>query len=124
MVEVNGLAGIIVSTSADRFADMETFYLSVMGAHVRSRRPGFVNFEFGDVRLTISVHDGIHGAAREPARLMVNLAVTDVDAIADDLADRGVPVIRPPENESWGGRMCTVTDPDGNYVQFMTLPRR
>jgi uncharacterized glyoxalase superfamily protein PhnB len=124
MVEVNGLAGIIVSTSADRFAAMEAFYLSVMGAHLRSRRPGFVNFEFGDVRLTVSVHDGVDGTAREPARLMVNLAVADVDATADELAGRGFLVIRPPENEIWGGRMCTVTDPDGNYVQFMALPGR
>ncbi len=117
------LAGIIVSTSADRFAAMEAFYLSVMGAHLRSRRPGFVNFEFGDVRLTVSVHDRVHGSAREPARLMVNLAVDDADATADELGALGVLVIRPPENETWGGRMCTVTDPDGNYLQFMTFPR-
>jgi uncharacterized glyoxalase superfamily protein PhnB len=122
MVEVIGLAGIIVSTSADRFAAMEAFYLSVAGAKVRSRRTGFVNFDFDGVRLTLSVHDGVAGATAEPARMMVNLAVVDVDAIATDLAARGVPVVRRPEEESWGGRMCTVADPDGNYLQFMTIP--
>jgi uncharacterized glyoxalase superfamily protein PhnB len=124
MVEVNGLAGVIVSTSSERFAEMEAFYLSVVGAHVRSRRPGFVNFDFAGLRLTISVHDGVVGSAKEPARTMINLAVVDVDATADRLAAQGAPIIRPPEDEIWGGRMCTVADPDGNYLQFMTFPRQ
>ncbi len=123
MGEVSGLAGIMISTSADRFPAMEMFYLSVMGANVRSRRPGFVNFDFGGVRVTVTVHDRVSGDAPDPARIMINLAVADVDATADTLTARGVRVIRPPEDETWGGRMCTVTDPDGNYLQFMTLPR-
>jgi uncharacterized glyoxalase superfamily protein PhnB len=122
MVEVIGVAGILVSTSADRYDAMESFYLSVMGAHVRSRRPGFINFDFDGVRLTVAVHDDVAGTSREPARLMINLTVSDVDRTADALTSRGVPMIRPPEDESWGGRMCTVSDPDGNYVQFMKLP--
>lgn len=100
---------------------MEAFYLSLLGDHLRSQRPGFVNFEWGHQRLTLTIHSDIDGRAHEPARVMVNLVVDDIDADFAALDD-SVPVVRRPEEERWGGRVCTIADPDGNYLQLMQLP--
>lgn len=98
---------------------MEHFYVETLGLPVRSRRPGFVNFAWGEQRLTVTLHSDVSGAAAEPARLLVNLACDDVDGEAARLAAAGVAVLRPPETESWGGRICTVVDPDGNLLQLL-----
>ncbi len=123
MAEIQGLAGIIISTSLDRYESMERFYVELLGHTMRSRRSGFVNFELGgDTRLTVTLHDGVTGSSGEPARIMINLNVDDVDAWARRAGELGALVIRLPEDESWGGRICTIADPDGNYLQFMQLP--
>ena len=101
---------------------MERFYLALFGGSVRSRRPGFANFAWGETRLTVTLHEEISGAAVEPARIMINFAVRDVDHMARRAESIGATVVRPPEDESWGGRICTVEDPDGNYLQFLHLP--
>lgn len=113
------LTGVLISTASDRFADMRRFYVDVLGLRPRSERPGFVNFDFGHCRLTIAVHDHIEGAAAEPHRVMVNLAVDDAATMVDRLEPARV--IRRPEPEKWGGTVATVTDPDGNYVQFLQM---
>ena len=102
------IAGVIVWTSADRFEAMEAFYRDTLGLRARSVRPGFVNFDFDGVRLTISVHDRVVGPARDPLRIMINLRTSDM--------------LRSPEPESWGGIVATFEDPDGNVLQYMQLP--
>jgi predicted enzyme related to lactoylglutathione lyase len=110
---------VLVWTSAERFGAMDAFYVDVLELTPRTRRPGFVNFELGDQRLTIAVHDGVTGAARDPLRIMVNLAVDDAFAVHDRLVSRGVVFLRPPEREPWGGVIASLTDPDGNILQLL-----
>lgn len=113
------LTGVLISTSKERFAAMRDFYVTRLGLHPRSDRDGFVNFDFGHSRLTVAVHSAITDAASEPARIIVNLATPDVrEALARCDPAR---IVRPPEREKWGGMVATVTDPDGNYVQFLQL---
>lgn len=116
------LAGVLIHTSKPRFGALRAFYVEVLGLTPRSDRDGFVNFEFGDQRLTISVHDGVAGDADEPNRIMVNFATTDIDAAYSRAIAAGAPPIRPPSAEPWGGRVATIADPDGNVVQFLELP--
>jgi predicted enzyme related to lactoylglutathione lyase len=101
---------------------MKTFYLRLLGDALRSRRPGFVSFEWGPMRLTITQHDLVDGRALEPARLMVNLLVDDAVAAERFARGLGAPVVRSTSPEPWGGLICTIEDPDGNYLQFMELP--
>lgn len=122
MTSVDGLAGVIISTSPDHFEAMESFYVAVFGGHLRSRRPGFVNFEWGRSRLTVTLHSAVRGRSEDPARIIVNFECADPDRLAASLENAGHPIVRHPDDESWGGRVCTVEDPDGNYVQFMRLP--
>jgi predicted enzyme related to lactoylglutathione lyase len=122
MAAVTGLAGVLVWTEAERFPAMRAFYVDVLGLTPRSDRPGFVNFEWGAQRLTIHLHDEVHGPTVEPHRVMINLAVEGIEELVDRAEAAGVPVRRPPERESWGGVVATLADPDGTSVQLFELP--
>jgi predicted enzyme related to lactoylglutathione lyase len=121
---ITGIAGVLVWTSPERHAAVAAFYESTLNLPVRSRRPGFVSFAWpseNDVRLTVNVHDGVTGTARDPLRLMVNLAVDDIAAAHARLVRAGVPCLREPERETWGGTVATYSDPDGNTVQLFQI---
>lgn len=102
---------------------MRSFYLELLADSLRSDRPGFVNFEWPELRLTISVHSELAGSNPDPARIIVNLSVSDMAGAFEKFSQRGVPVVRAPEREGWGGWVCTVVDPDGNYLQLLQLPQ-
>ena len=119
---VIGLAGVVIWTSARRFAAMARFYANTLGLDVRTERDGFVNFELGDQRLTVTTHDEVTGAARDPLRIMINLEVSNIAAVHARLVDSGVAFLRPPELEPWGGWVATFVDPDGNTLQLFELP--
>ena len=114
--------GVIVSTDATHFDAMATFYADILALPVRSRYVGFVNFVWGNFRLTIHVHSDVAGPAVDPDRVMINLSVTDVVAVHERLVHAGVEFRRPPEREPWGGWIATFADPDGNTLQLMQLP--
>ena len=113
------LTGVLISTSHERFAAMREFYVTTLGLQPRSDRDGFVNFDFGHSRLTVAVHSDVRGVTSDPARIMVNLATPDI--LASIARCDPSHVVRLPETEKWGGRVATVADPDGNYVQFLQL---
>jgi len=114
-------AGVIIWTEADRFSAMADFYEMTLGLAPATKRAGHIAFAAGDFRLTIGVHDSIAGRADDPLRIMVNLSVSDLDSTFGRLRNLGVVVIRPPELESWGGWIATLSDPDGNTVQLLQL---
>ena len=120
---VEGLAGVLIWTEAARFDAMARFYRETLGLTPRTAKSDFVNFDWAGVRLSVSVHDRVGGASRDPLRIMVNLAVDDIDAVHARLVRAGVVFTRPPEAEDWGGRVATFPDPDGNTIQLMELPR-
>lgn len=119
---ITGVAGVLLSTASDRWAAMDQFYVEVLGLAPRTRRDGFVNFELGDQRLTVTVHDGVRGASTEPWRVMLNLEVDDIGLEHARLAGLGVAFARSPEQEPWGGWIATLADPDGNTIQLFQLP--
>jgi predicted enzyme related to lactoylglutathione lyase len=55
---------------------------------------------------------------------MVNFAVDDIHAAHARLAAAGVTFTREPGQEPWGGWVATFSDPDGNTLQLLQLPRR
>jgi catechol 2,3-dioxygenase-like lactoylglutathione lyase family enzyme len=119
--DITGLAGILIWTG--NYEAMRAFYVDTLGLTPRSDRPGFVNFDWGGVRLTVSIHADVHGPAQEPLRLMVNFTVPDIEATHRRLVDAGVAFSRPPEQEKWGGWVATFHDPDGNTLQLFQLPQ-
>ena len=119
---ITGLAGVLVWTSPGRWAALDRFYVDTLGLTPRTRREGFVNFELGGQRLTITTHASVRGSSADPLRLMVNLATDDIAADHARLTAAGVPFTRPPEREPWGGWVATLADPDGNTLQLFQLP--
>ncbi len=113
---------MIVHTTPDRFAAMRSFYVDVLGLHPRSDRERFVNFEFGEQRLTVTVHSDLDGESTDPLHLMINLATDDIEGDYEAAMARGARSLRPPEMEPWGGIVATLADPDGNIVQLLATP--
>src|SRR5499433_1184854 len=118
---IEGLAGVLVWTEADRFPAMARFYRDTLGLTPRSDKADFINFDWNGLRLSVSVHDRVAGASRDPLRLMINFTVTDIDAVHERLVRAGVVFTRAPEREEWGGRVATFADPDGNILQLHQL---
>ena len=119
---IQGLAGVLIWTDAERYPAMRHFYRDILGLVPRSDRAEFINFAWGNVRLSLSVHEDVASTAVDPLRVMVNFEVTDIHAAFGQLRDRGVAFSRPPEREKWGGWVATFADPDGNTLQLMQLP--
>lgn len=114
---IEGVAGVIIWT--DNLAAMTAFYRDTLGLPLHSERPHFVAFEWGDMRFSIGAHDAVSGRTREPHRIMVNFATSDIRALHARLSAAGVRFIRPPEREHWGGMVATFADPDGNLLQLL-----
>ena len=119
---IAGMAGVLIWTESARFDAMARFYRDRLGLTPRSSKPDFINFDWGGVRLSVSVHDRVSGHSRDPFRIMVNLAVDDIRAVHARLREAGVVFTRPPEVEEWGGMVASFLDPDGNLLQLMQLP--
>lgn len=122
-MSVTDLTGVLIHTTTDRHSAMRAFYVDALGLTPRSDRPGFVNFEFGQHRLTIALHDAVEGPTSEPVRIMVNFEVDDIHGMFERLIKFGAPATRPPSPEPWGGLVATSADPDGNVIQFMEFRR-
>jgi len=120
--DIRGIAGVLIWTERDRFDSMARFYRDRLGLTPRSSKADFINFDWGGVRLSVSVHDRVTGTSKDPFRIMINLAVDDVRAAHARLAGEGVEFVRPPETEDWGGQVASLLDPDGNLVQLFQLP--
>ena len=119
---ITGLAGVLVWTELDRFGAMARFYRDTLGLTPRSSKGDFINFDWAGVRLSVGVHDRVHGPSRDPLRVMIHLTVDDIRAVHARLARAGVLFTREPEREDWGGWVATFADPDGNTLQLMQLP--
>jgi predicted enzyme related to lactoylglutathione lyase len=120
--EFQGLAGVLLWVEHERFPAMLRFYRDTLGLNPRSVRDDFINFAWGDSRLSISVHPGVRGPNTDPLRIMVNLAVADIHATHARLVAAGVAFTRSPAREDWGGWVATFADPDGNTLQLFQLP--
>ena len=120
---IGGVAGILIWTSEDRFPAMRDFYRETLGLTPRSVRPSFVNFEWGAFRLTVSVHEGVRGANVDPLRIMLNLDVSNIQAVHARLPAAGVAFSLPPEPEPLGGVIAPFPDPAGHTPRNRLCPR-
>ncbi len=114
---IQGIIGVMLFTdNVDRLA---AFYRDVVGMKPRSSRPGRMSFGTDEVRININLHDQVHGAAKDPNRIILNLGTDDINADHERLKAKGVEFVRPPEKEGWGGYTATFKDVDGNLVNIM-----
>lgn len=113
------IIGVIVST--DDLPRLVRFYRDTLGLATYHERERVVNFQWGELRLTLTRHDQVNGRSRDPLREMINFGVRDIHAAHRRLRAAGVEFLRPPQQEPWGGWIATFSDPDGNTLQLIQL---
>ena len=59
-------------------------------------------------------------AASEESLILATIEVSDVKALHDEFAGRGVAFAQPLTRQAWGGTDFQVRDPDGNAFSFVT----
>ncbi len=94
------------------------FYTDVVGL---PKHPEMGDFAIvaGGTTFGFGSHSEVRGAAKEPARVLVNFFVDDIAAEQKRLEAAGVKFSRTQGKEFWGGIISTFSDPDGNYVQII-----
>jgi lactoylglutathione lyase len=98
------------------------FYRDVAGLEHRFTDAGYAEFATGSTRFALYERrraEWLTGGPVTPGPgAEVVLLVPDVDAVAADLHDRGVPLLTGPADRPWGHRTLHVADPDGFVVEF------
>lgn len=117
--DVLGTSGVLIgSTDPDRLVAWYRAALEPLGAVWKEH----MLLVAGGMYLGFDGRDDIGAEPAEPGRHMVNLAVSDVRAAEAHLNTLGVTWVRPVEDVGGGVFFSTVTDPDGNLVQFIQVP--
>jgi predicted enzyme related to lactoylglutathione lyase len=113
------LTGILIG-SADPTRLVE-FYKRVLGEPGWEEAP-YTGWMLGAGTVMIGPHDEVHGANKEPGRVIWNLEAEDVKAEFERIRGAGATVVREPYSlESNTDRevyLATFADPDGNYFQI------
>ena len=102
-------------------AGLLDFYTGLLGATQTFRVPEdgpafYVGLRAGDSEL------GLVAQANAPAgtagRILLSIAVEDVDGLLERVAALGGTVKGQPNDMSWGQRVAHIADPDGNAVNL------
>jgi uncharacterized glyoxalase superfamily protein PhnB len=95
-------------------------------AHYRDVLGFDVGFTYGDPvfyggveRDDVTIHfQATDKTQRRSGQGAVNVFVTEVDALHDELKSRGAMILQPPGDRPYGMRDFDVDDPDGNGLTF------
>jgi len=93
--------------------EITAFYEKVLGLKKQSEWPTYVIFDCGGVDLALEPGGE---KAEKKGSPYVFLIVDDVDAEYQELKNKGVKFKYEPKDQTWGGRVATLTDPDGNLL--------
>jgi predicted enzyme related to lactoylglutathione lyase len=114
------LTGILIGS--DDPARLVEFYKKVLGEPGWDEAP-YTGWMVGAGYLMIGPHDEVHGANKEPGRVIWNLEAEDVKAEFERIRTAGATVVREPYNPMGPNAdqevsIATFADPDGNYFQI------
>lgn len=109
---------VIMTADLDRLL---AFYTGLLGATQTSRIPDegpafYVGLQADNSELGL-VADA-EGAAAAGSRILLSIAVSDVDSLLEQVKVLGGTVHGQPNNMPWGQRVAHVADPDGNAVNL------
>jgi len=111
-----------VTLVVDDLAAAREFYARVFDLPEHYSDDASVVFKVGDLLVNLLIRDAAFdlvapaavGAATDGVRVQFTIPVEDVDAVAGQLQDRGVELLRGPEDRPWGIRTATFQDPFGH----------
>jgi predicted enzyme related to lactoylglutathione lyase len=108
---------LLINITSEQPEVLARFYRDVVG--LPREEMGEWSFNAGGTPFLIDGHSEVHGSAKEPARVLINFMVDDLEAEQSRLEAQGVQFVRTAGREDWGGIISTFLDPDGNYIQLM-----
>jgi predicted enzyme related to lactoylglutathione lyase len=99
---------------------MGEFYKKLLG-EPEMEEEGGMGWDVSGVHFSVSPHSEITEANKNPARIMFNFEVQDMQAEFNRIKEFGTVVKEAYEIEGMPGFwIATFADPDGNYFQLMT----
>jgi predicted enzyme related to lactoylglutathione lyase len=101
---------------------LRDFYAGLLGATEFQRVPPegdifFLGLRVGDAELGL-VSEAATVPGGDAQRLLLSVAVDDVDGLLDTVRRLGGTVLAPPTDMPWGQRVAHILDPDGNTVNL------
>ena len=114
------LSGVLIGS--DDPQRLVEFYKRVLGEPGWNEAP-YTGWMVGTGTVMIGPHDEVHGANKEPGRVIWNFESDDVKAEFERIRAAGATVVREPynpmgENSDQEFYLATFADPDGNYFQI------
>lgn len=94
------------------------FYEEILGLEKKYEFSSYSGFECGGVEIGLiprRAKDHVNECSS------VELLVSDVDAVYDELKSKGVEFIEDLHEETWGGRTAAFKDPDGNVLEIIQI---
>jgi predicted enzyme related to lactoylglutathione lyase len=95
------------------------FYENILGLPKKYEYRDYAGFDCGGIEIGLRTWGRLEKPRQgEP---VVDFVVDDVDKAYQNLKEKGVCFIKPPEDAIWGGRFAVFTDPDGNTLQIVQV---
>ncbi|WP_342498808.1 VOC family protein [Bacillus sp. FSL R5-0820] len=102
------------------------FYHHILGFPIKLRVESYVEFDTGEVTLSINSRQDVKEALELPVpeavsssqTFEIGFVVDDVNETIASLKEKGVPVIKEPAKKPWGQTVSYVSDPDGHFIEI------
>ncbi len=122
---IKGLDSILISSEnpkalADFYKDKVGLTFEDEFEYGEKGEAGFM-FKVGSTGLTILPHDLVKGKNSNPARIMLNIEVDDIETEVKRLEEAGVKKVADTYHVEGYGLIATFEDLDGNYFQFVQV---
>lgn len=122
---IRGLESVLIGT--ENAKKLAAFYRNTVGLkqgtimeNPDTKEEGYTLMA-GKVGLYVMDHSKIKGKSKEPARVMFNLEVDDIEKEVKRLKKAKIKVIADTYHVPGYGLIATFQDPDGNYFQFVQV---
>lgn len=122
---IKGIDSVLISSEDPKV--LADFYKEKVGLNLKDEfeygedgETGYM-FEIGNFGITILPHSDIKGKNPNPARIMLNIEVDDIEMEVKRLTDVGVKVVAEVYHVEGYGYIATFEDVDGNYFQLVQV---
>jgi len=95
------------------------FYEETLGLEKKYEFSSYVGFECGGVE--IGLISNPKGKAQHEPSATVELLVSSVDEVYEELKTKGVRFSKEVHEETWGGKQAAIEDPDGNILEITQI---
>ncbi|MEP7149537.1 MAG: VOC family protein [Acidobacteriota bacterium] len=99
-----------------------TYYIEKLGFERDFTAPGWEFLSFGEFKVMLGeCADALRAVETGDHSWFAHCLVENVDAVSQELIERGAKILSPIANKPWGIRDFTVVTPDGHRIVFGQL---